>query len=295
MKSALRNKSLSVVAIVTVLTMFGVTIALAAGLLNLPPSPITVTHGTWLGNLPYSTLAITLSGVPSGYDVTNGTYNGWCVEDNHQQNAPATGVVIYEPSGGFWGSINWLINNRSGYNGYDVQIAIWMLTGTNTTPVTADAQALYNAALAHSSFVPGAGQLVAVRIIDDNAGSDTYQDTIIEVPVPYTPPPPGDEGCTPGYWRNHPEDWAPTGYNTSDNFDTVFDVNYFSPDITLFQAVKLGGGGVKQLARHGTAALLSAAHPDVNYPYTVAQVIAFVQAGNVAPLVEANELGCKIP
>jgi hypothetical protein len=105
----------------------------------------------------------------------------------------------------------------------------------------------------------------------------------------------GGEGCTPGYWKNHLEDWPATGYSPMDDFDATFGVDLFSPDITLGQAIRLGGGGVKKLARHGTAALLSAAHPDVDYPYSVAQVIAFVQAGDVDPLVAANELGCDIP
>ena len=104
----------------------------------------------------------------------------------------------------------------------------------------------------------------------------------------------GDEGCTPGFWRNHLADWAATGFSLGDDFDTTFGVALFSPDITLQTAVNLGGGGVKKLARHGTAAVLSAAHPNVDYPYTVAEVIAFVQAGNVNPLVAANELGCDL-
>lgn len=104
----------------------------------------------------------------------------------------------------------------------------------------------------------------------------------------------GDEGCTPGYWKTHLDSWAATGYSPSDDFDTVFGVDYFDPDITLEEAINLGGGGVERLARHGVAALLSAAHPDVNYPYTVAQVIAYVQAGDADPLVAANELGCPI-
>ena len=111
----------------------------------------------------------------------------------------------------------------------------------------------------------------------------------------YCPPPPGDEGCTPGYWKNHLEDWLPTGLNPTDDFDTTFGVNLFDPDITLEQAVNAKGGGVKKLARHGTAALLSAAHPEVASPLSVAQVIAFVQTGDVDPLVAANELGCEIP
>lgn len=108
-------------------------------------------------------------------------------------------------------------------------------------------------------------------------------------------PPTGGEGCTPGYWRNHLEDWPPTGYSPEQIFDSVFGTSYFSPTYTLNNAIRQGGGGVNRLARHGTAALLSAAHPDVNYPYTVAQVIAWVQAGVVDPLAQANELGCRIP
>ena len=104
----------------------------------------------------------------------------------------------------------------------------------------------------------------------------------------------GGEGCTPGFWRNHLADWAPTDFSPGDDFDTTFDVNLFTRDITLEQAVKLGGGGVRRLARHGTAALLSAAHPSVDYPYTVAEVIALVQAGDADALEAANELGCDL-
>ncbi len=102
----------------------------------------------------------------------------------------------------------------------------------------------------------------------------------------------GDEGCTPGYWKNHLLDWVV--YAPDDDFDTVFGVNYFTPDITLEEALNLGGGGVYRLARHGTAALLNAANNDVNYPLTEAQVIAAVQAGDSDLLAEYNELGCPL-
>ena len=38
------------------------------------------------------------------------------------------------------------------------------------------------------------------------------------------------------------------------------------------------------------AALLNALHPDVDYLFTAAEVIALVQAGDVDPLVDENEL-----
>ena len=104
----------------------------------------------------------------------------------------------------------------------------------------------------------------------------------------------GGEGCTPGFWKNHKNLWGPTGYSTTDNFDTVFGTNYFNPDINLGQAIAARGGGVNKLARHGTAALLSAAHPGVDYDLSVAQVIAAVQAGDADLLAELNEQGCPL-
>ncbi len=106
--------------------------------------------------------------------------------------------------------------------------------------------------------------------------------------------PPGGEGCTPGYWKNHLDAWGPTGLSPGDDFDTTFGVDLFDPDITLEEAVNAKGGGVKKLARHGTAALLGAAHPGVAYPFTVAEVIAAVQAGDAGALAKANELGCPL-
>jgi len=104
--------------------------------------------------------------------------------------------------------------------------------------------------------------------------------------------PPGGEGCTPGFWKNHLELWV--GVSPGDDFDTTFGVDLFDPDITLGQAVRLGGGGVKKLARHGTAALVNALHPGVAYPLSVAEVIAAVQAGDADTLAGFNELGCDI-
>jgi hypothetical protein len=101
-------------------------------------------------------------------------------------------------------------------------------------------------------------------------------------------------GCTPGYWKNHLDSWGPTGYSPAGDFDTTFGVDLFDPDITLEQAVNAKGGQENVLARHGTAALLSAAHPHVTYPYSVDDVIDYVQAGNVGPLVDANEEFCPL-
>jgi hypothetical protein len=116
-----------------------------------------------------------------------------------------------------------------------------------------------------------------------------------------------DEGCTPGYWRNHADRWV--GVAPENDFDATFDVDLFNPNITLAQAIWLSGGGVNAFARHATAALLNAhggvPNADgttVNYPYTADEVIQMVQVAVADGTIEAtknlfeaaNELGCPL-
>lgn len=116
------------------------------------------------------------------------------------------------------------------------------------------------------------------------------------------PPPQPAQGCTPGYWRqeHHYDSWV--GYAPTDDFETVFGVDAsFSPD-SLGDAVELNGGGERALARHATAALLNAATGDVNYTFTISQVIASVQnayaTGEFEALKDqldaANNAGCPL-
>ncbi|HXQ39071.1 MAG TPA: hypothetical protein VN843_34045 [Anaerolineales bacterium] len=112
-----------------------------------------------------------------------------------------------------------------------------------------------------------------------------------------TPTPAIDEdgqGCSPSYWKNHLESWAQTGYSLTDDFDTVFEVHVFNPDINLEQAVNMQGGGDARLARHGTAAILNAAHPNLHYPLTVTQVIALVKVEDTDTLEEFNDSICRL-
>jgi hypothetical protein len=108
------------------------------------------------------------------------------------------------------------------------------------------------------------------------------------------------EGCTPGYWRNHADRWR--GADPGDDFDTTFGVDMFDPDITLGMAID-NPQTYGTDAFHAVAALLNAHSaelgPDawdqyVDYPYTVAEVIAKVQAGEFNALKAANELGCPL-
>lgn len=82
------------------------------------------------------------------------------------------------------------------------------------------------------------------------------------------------EGCSPGFWKNHVEEWAATGWSPEDSFSNVFGVG---PNISLLEALNTGGGGDKALGRQAVAALLNASHPDINYPASEVEIIAAVQ------------------
>jgi hypothetical protein len=109
----------------------------------------------------------------------------------------------------------------------------------------------------------------------------------------------GDEGCTPGYWKNHEEAWSATSYRPDDLFEDVFGVNLGPRIVFLSDAIRAGGGGWNKIARHATAALLSASHPGINYPIEVGEIALIVQRSDGDPeaveiLVKYNEMGCPL-
>lgn len=103
----------------------------------------------------------------------------------------------------------------------------------------------------------------------------------------------GDEGCTPGFWKNHYFHWALTGYSPDDIFDDVFGCEIFGDDTTLGEAVHVEWMH-NVLAFHGVAALLNAAHPDVEFAYDESEVKDLVCDGNKNALADANEAGCPL-
>jgi hypothetical protein len=96
---------------------------------------------------------------------------------------------------------------------------------------------------------------------------------------------PGEEGCTPGYWKNHTGSWAGTGYSPGQTAGSVFNLGGF-PSLagqTLLQTLQGGGGSgtlgsARILLRAAVAALLNAAHSGVDYPRTTASIISDVNA-----------------
>ena len=96
----------------------------------------------------------------------------------------------------------------------------------------------------------------------------------------------GDDGCTPGYWKNHTGSWVSTGFSPTQTVGSVFSGASAFPALassTLLQALNFDGGGgaegmARILLRAAVAALLNAAHPNVDYGMTTADIIAEVNA-----------------
>ena len=121
-----------------------------------------------------------------------------------------------------------------------------------------------------------------------------------EIPVECAPPP-RVTGCTPGYWKQdqHFDSWV--GYTPGESFEAVFGRDVPGAP-SLLAALQQGGGGLKALMRHATAALLNASNPKVTFPYSASNVIALFQKAFDSGAYEAtkdtfeglNQTGCPL-
>jgi hypothetical protein len=142
--------------------------------LNLPGSSIVrieVFNGT------ESYFNTFLMDVPSGYDVTNGTYPGWCVDTEVlMSRSPAThDAILYSsldpPNGTLgdqrWDMVNYILNHKRG-GATDIQEAIWHFidfSNASMVPPLSDIVTweIINDTLANGTgYVPAFGQTVAV-------------------------------------------------------------------------------------------------------------------------------------
>ncbi|MDO5566633.1 MAG: PKD domain-containing protein, partial [Planctomycetia bacterium] len=83
------------------------------------------------------------------------------------------------------------------------------------------------------------------------------------------------EGLTAYFWRNHTCDWHV--YSPYDNYEEVFSVCGLIKPGMLIHALQYSDGDIAGLWRESTAALLNATHPDIDYRYSVEEVISMVQ------------------
>jgi hypothetical protein len=127
----------------------------------------------------------------------------------------------------------------------------------------------------------------------------------------------GNEGCTPGYWKNHTTNWEE--YSSGTLVGSVFDFSGAPSavaayaDTTFEEALRLKGGsgldGATQiLLRAAVAATLNAAHEGLGYPLRrggadgiFAQVNAALASGDRQTMLDLaryldslNNLGCPL-
>jgi hypothetical protein len=277
-----------------------------------------------------------ISGVENDLFMRPGIYSAWCALYNTPIDANGGeygGVKLYSTQGDkYWNTLNYLLNNKYKYindsfgaTWKEVQVAIWAVIdfprfdidninvgnlasdfrdGNQITFDLSIAKMIYQDAKAYGpNYQYSIGDTYAIFVETAN----DVQNGILE-------------GCTPGFWRQSQwlqfwTDYSPTDkFSDSNIFDrviTVFTSSSPPPppapsdvnDPTLLQAVWAAGGGINALARHAVAALLNAASPNVNYLYSVQQVISMTQAaidGN-ADIEEtkdlfdaANNAGCPL-
>jgi hypothetical protein len=125
-----------------------------------------------------------------------------------------------------------------------------------------------------------------------------------------------DEGCTPGYWKNHLNRWdgdgvddATTVIHAADGFNATLGVTPAQSNLpdsaTLFDALQIGGGQLTALNRH-TAAALASSDAGICYRFSTDEVVSIYRDGVGADdgpetidsakdlLESANEAGCPL-
>jgi hypothetical protein len=131
--------------------------------------------------------------------------------------------------------------------------------------------------------------------------------------TPPPPPPAGNQGCTPGYWKNHTGSWTTTGYRTTQSVQSTFSAASGYPSLgqaALLDSLAFHGGSDLDgaggnLLRAATASLLNAAHPNVAFPRSAAAVVNNVNSalasrnrdtilGLASALDDDNNLGCPL-
>ena len=132
----------------------------------------------WCSKVSNTTSSITVTGVPSGYNVSNKSYSVWnagwwtsnVVTGRHGFPAYSTYDAANYPAGlkpivagNTINMVNYILNNKQG-TPTDIQNAIYkIMVGSTPAPLTAAGTAMVTAALANANYCPPAnGTIVAV-------------------------------------------------------------------------------------------------------------------------------------
>jgi Prealbumin-like fold domain len=178
----------------------------------------------------------------------------------------------YESTGGLSPSSFSLVDN-GGVNYIDfTNLAPGTYTITEQTPLPTDYY-LANVTIAGDNGNSSWASATATVVVDP--GEDIVVTFYNVVP---------SEGCTPGYWKNHPDMW-PAPWTPDTPFSDAFGMDPCisgGAGMTLMEALNLQGGGKKALTRHAAAAFLNAATPEVD-SYTTGWVVSMYQAACADP------------
>jgi len=137
---------------------------------------------------------MTLSAIPQGYDVTNGSYLGWCVQIDTNMTRGVNHTVLlyssYNPtmpenfSSNNWSKVNYVINHKQG-DRESIQTAIWYFVCNYPYPTNdTQAQAMITAANNYGEdFIPQPGETIAILV---DVINDVYsiQRTFFEMQIP---------------------------------------------------------------------------------------------------------------
>ncbi|WP_190277476.1 T9SS type A sorting domain-containing protein, partial [Adhaeribacter rhizoryzae] len=264
---------------------------------------------------------ITLTGATIGGGATTGAWSivsgGGTLSTTAQVANPAT--VTYTPAPNFTGMVTLRLttNDPSGpcganndtriinvypaatlnaggpyvvpcaINGGVRQVTLAPAFGGGATSVTWSVPAGMGTVV-NNVYTPSATALAAgtpvilTAMTNDPAGPCPVVSAQVTVTFAVCNPP---QGCTLGYWKNHTDRWC-SSYTPNTLYRNVF-VNAPAEfyNLTLLQALNLGGGGIYNLARQSVAALLnicSSGANDINYNPAFPTITSLVTAVNTA-------------
>jgi len=231
-----------------------------------------------------------LSNVPAGYNISSGKYPGWCIQRNVMMDRGVFHTVVlyssYDPEmpesfkDDDWDKVNYLLNNKQG-NTTDIQDAIWYFIGDNHYSSNLTEQMILEAETKGEGFCPKAGEVIAILVDNGDGLNHSIQRTIIEVKIPT-----GEyQGCNVSFWKTHVHSW--NEYFPAHRIRNVFDISYNLSGGSLISAFFLymslyfkngysNFGVVIALVKQSIAALLNAAHPEVDYPLREIELIDLV-------------------
>jgi len=288
----MKTKKIFIIGIVATLTCSGVLVGVHALIPNisLPGEPVTMT--IYDGSVSY--FDIYLSDVPSGFDVADGYYVGWCADRSVTMPRGEKLTVRLWNSYDLmlplplrdknWSKVNYILNHKEGTTRFDIQAAFWYLLNNYPSDISLlsiKVQELINTT--DGSFTPKPGQWIAILAepLNNRLNPWPFQFAFLQVRLPHH----GCEGLTPGYWKNlekHGEDWiAP--YTPETHLGDVFKNAslYMLADYTMYEALGWSSGSTttetaQKLLSQATAAVLNAAHPNIDYPISEADLIGEV-------------------